>query len=217
LPLVDPSVSRGKLARELELWGEHSAEYRAKGWLLLQADLDELIVDVAFLALVPIGGLLPVVFPAVRLRYDDYDLVPPSLSFIDVFTGRPMPPPVPQALLEPSPGQPMRNIFITNHEGKQFLCVRGTREYHEHSDHNGDLWLLYRKQGLGSLAVLCDRVASSMTGLLAGVQMQMQTTLAFAPAGVPLEQAEQTQRSFRAAWEQQLSQQEHALPSNNDG
>jgi len=28
---------------------------------------------------------------------------------------------------------------------KPFLCVRGIREYHEHPQHSGDEWLLYRE------------------------------------------------------------------------
>lgn len=207
MALVDPAVSRAKLERELALWREQEQEYRAKGWLLLRADLDELVVDVAFVAVVPLGTLVPAVLPAVQFRYDDYDILPPSLRFIDVFSGRPMRAPVRQALHNDNPSEPTRNILMTNRRGQDFLCIRGTREYHEHSDHNGDLWLLYRRDGLSSLSVLCDRVASSMTSTVAGVQFQMQPALALAPAGMPLELAAQHQRGLLAAWNSQLEEQ----------
>ena len=29
---------------------------------------------------------------------------------------------------------------------KPFLCLRGFREYHEHPQHSGDEWLLYRNE-----------------------------------------------------------------------
>lgn len=200
--VVDPNVSRTKLGRELEAWRRNDVDYRRKGWILLRADLEELVVDIAFLALLPLSGNpVPIVAPAIRLGYDNYDLWPPTLTFIDVFTGRPARSPV-SAFMQTDDGQ-LRSILMER-DGKQFLCLRGTREYHEHPDHDGDRWELYRGDKAGALAVICDRVSSSMTSLVAGAQFQMQVTLLTPSAGMPFEAARQAALQGRNAYDAQV-------------
>lgn len=211
--LVDPNVSRAKLTRELDAWSRNEADYRRKGWIILRADVADLIVDVAFLALIPMGGTqVPIVVPSIRLDYRNYDLWPPSLTFIDPFTGRPAPSPLNEAWLPDQDGQP-RNVLMTNAAGKQFLCFPGTREYHEHPDHDGDVWALYRDDRRGSVAVICDRVWSMMTSAVAGIQMQMQPVLLAPSPGLPLERAQDTARQARAAYDAQVTAYETELKS----
>ncbi len=81
-----------------------------------------------------------------RIALDDYDQRAPSVLFCDPFTWEPL---------------PYDDLFRANHVDENnkpfsvvlgdhpvthrpFLCMRGIREYHEHPQHTGDDWMLYR-------------------------------------------------------------------------
>lgn len=172
LELVPAAVSRGKLNRELELWHANSEIFRRRGWLLLKAE--DLTVDVAFVARVAVGDMqLPIITAAIRLRYDNYDLWPPSLTFIDPTSGAAGLP----AVTAPDRVQgQVRNVLLgLPGTGQPFLCLPGLREYHHHPQHTGDDWLLHRAAGEGSLAVVCDRVWRRMARNVLGLNIQMQS------------------------------------------
>jgi len=161
--LVEAGVSRVKLKRELDAWDGQADLYRRRGWLLLRRD--DLVVEVAFVAPVPLptGTVLPVVTACIRLDYTDYDLEPPSLRFLDVWTREPAAPPVQPAQLSGS-GE-LQNLMPGPHPdtGLPFLCLPGVLEYHSHPQHSGDLWLVgHRAQGAGRLATICERVWQAM-------------------------------------------------------
>jgi hypothetical protein len=167
--LVDPAISRRKLERELEDWRASEVEYRNRGWLLVRRD--DLVVEVAFAKPIRLGGAVyPLIVPTVRFDYTNYDLWPPSLTFIDLLTGEPSPPPLGQAFLR-TPEGAVNNILLTHPTGKPFLCVRGTREFHEHPEHTGEPWALYRAQRAGALSVLCDLISTTMTETVQGIGM----------------------------------------------
>jgi len=53
----------------------------------------------------------------------------------------------------PQPAFQAANLLIAhNEEDIPFVCMPGTREYHEHPAHTGDSWLLHRGLGEGTLA-----------------------------------------------------------------
>jgi hypothetical protein len=138
------------------------------------------MVEVAFVAPVPFstGSVVPVVTACIRLDYTNYDLEPPSLRFIDVWTGEPATPPVQPAQLS-STGEP-QNLLPGPHPdtGLPFLCLPGLLEYHTHPQHSGDLWLVgHRAQGAGRLAVVCERVWQAM-GRHLGLAVQLQASVA---------------------------------------
>lgn len=173
--LVDPSVTREKLRRDLELW-KANADRNARGWLLLGYDDERLSLELAFLGALATSagsGPLPIVACAVRLTYENYDLWPPSLTFIDALTREPAKPHV--VAVVPTPEGP-RNVLIDGHPltQKPFLCLPGIREYHSHPQHTGDDWLLHRAAGEGSLSVICDRIWRLMTKNIAGLQVVIQ-------------------------------------------
>jgi hypothetical protein len=200
-------VSRSKLQSELDAWRRNEADHRRRGLVLLRADLDALVVEVAFLTLIPMGATqIPIVMPAIRLNYENYDLWPPALTFIDIFSGQACKAPLEEALM-PGPDGQARNVLMTNTSGKQFLCLRGTREYHEHPDHNGDLWTLYREERRGAIAVICERVLETMTGQVAGVAMQLQPGLLMPSRELPLAQAQELARQARARYDAQITAQ----------
>ena len=170
--LVPVAVSRAKLDAELAAWRANSAVYRRRGWLLL--DTDGLRVDVGFVAHVAVGDmLLPVITAAIRLRYDNYDLWPPSLTFIDPCSGGAA---VPAVQAVDRVDGDVRNVLLgLPGTGQPFLCLPGLREYHHHPQHTGDDWLLHRAAGEGSLAVVCDRVWRRMARNVLGLNVQMQS------------------------------------------
>jgi hypothetical protein len=171
--LVDPEISARKLAREMEHWEENRPVYEQRGWLLLGHG--DLFVDVAFTARLPIGPVpdLVAIPLAVRFGFDNYDVWAPSVRVIDPITRRWLEVPRVAALdfSNPDPAGLPLNLFVLGHPktGRVFLCRRGVREYHNHPEHSGDDWLLYRAQGYGTLAALCDllwrRAVRTVTGL----------------------------------------------------
>lgn len=173
-PLLVPLVvSQAKLDAELADWRANEDLYRRRGWLLLHSDA--LQVNVGFVAKVAVGDMqLPVVTAAIALRYDNYDLWPPSLTFIDPLTGVPAAPPV--AALDRIDNGEVRNVLLGHPTTRQpFLCLPGLREYHEHPQHSGDDWLLHRNLGEGRLAVVCDRVWRRMARNVMGLQVSIQS------------------------------------------
>lgn len=173
--LVPDELSRERLARELDDWAANTDLYRQRGWLLLSQDLDELTVDVGFLAPVAFGDRhLDVMTTCIRLRYDNYDLWPPSLRFIDPRTGTLTMPPVQAVDRVGTDSEEVRNALLDHPtEGVPFLCLPGIREYHSHPQHSGDDWLLHRERGDGKLAVICDRVWRRMARNVLGVQVNL--------------------------------------------
>lgn len=172
--LVDPAVSLRKLERELDAWEAHADTYRERGWLLIGRA--GLVVDVAFCAAVGVSsgpGPLPIATACLRLDYEDYDLQPPSVEFIDLFTGEPA---VPHARAMMPTAEGPRDVLVDSHPEtrRPFLCFPGIRQYHDHPQHSGDLWLLHRGQGTGSLATICDRVWRSMARNVLGLRVTAQ-------------------------------------------
>lgn len=169
--LADPAVSAAKLDRELAAWRQNTDAYARRGWLLLRHDA--LDVEVALLGQLPFGGPPLAVVPAcLHLNFDNYDIWAPSLTFIDIFTRKPAPPPV-RALNWNDDGQE-QNALIGRHPETQlpFLCLPGTREYHSHPEHSGDDWLLHRAEGRGSLAAICEEVWQRMVRTLVGYRFE---------------------------------------------
>lgn len=82
----------------------------------------------------------------VRVSMDDYDQLAPSVTFHDPWTWELLRPGnLPPALLLDDKGT-VRSVLLDQHPltNVPFLCMRGTREYHEHPQHTGDDWMLMR-------------------------------------------------------------------------
>lgn len=176
--LVPAGVTDAKLAAELGDWQTNAAIYERRGWLLL--DTGDRHVDVAFIANVPLVGIAtaPIITACVRIDYTNYDLWPPSVTFIDPITRTPRLP----AVRAPSAAGPdARDALVENHPRTRlpFLCLPGIREYHDHPQHSGDDWLLHRPTGAGRLAVICERIWQRMVLNVVGLRVVVQ---AFPPA-----------------------------------
>ena len=176
--LVDPAVSEAKLARQLADWDANADIYRERGWQLQRHE--DLEVDVAFTARLPIGpmGNLVVIPLAVTFDFHNYDLWAPSVRVIDPLTRRWLELPRVRAIdFEPADGSEVPlDLFVDNHPETRhvFLCKAGTREYHTHFEHSGDDWLLYRDQGFGTLGRLCDLLWRTAVRTIAGINIAAQ-------------------------------------------
>lgn len=174
--LVDPNVTRRKFRREVDFWMAHSA-HRERGWLLLDRNDDVPSVEIGFLARLATsaGSMpLPAIVCAIRVTYENFDLWPPSLTFIDALTRQPVMPPV-RAFLPTAEG--LRDVLINGHPetGLPFLCLPGIREYHRHPQHSGDDWLLHRASKAGGLTTISERVWRLMARNVVGLNVAIQT------------------------------------------
>lgn len=174
--LVDRAVTLQKFRREMELWLAHS-DHQERGWLLLTRNDDVPFVEIAFLAKLATStgtSFLPIIPCAIRLSYENYDLWPPSLAFIDAFTRQPARPHV-RAFVSTQEGP--RDVLIEGHPetGQPFLCLPGIREYHSHPQHTGDDWLLHRSAHEGSVSTVCERVWRLMIKNIIGMNVSLQT------------------------------------------
>ena len=157
---TDPAVSRAKFAREITKFTERRWEHHEKGWWLIEAAFPKAFFVMTASQLVPASVMFGVEFD-----FTDYDLLPPSVRLVNPFTRQPylyrevptrlarrVSVAVPehlQGLAEAHQDVPL--LMAHSPDAVPFVCVPGTREYHEHSAHTGDSWLLHRGGGEGTL------------------------------------------------------------------
>ncbi len=91
----------------------------------------------------------------VRVDLEDFDQRAPGVSFRDPFTWELLPfAQLPIGQHVDDYNNVLRVVLDVHPLTKNpFLCMRGTREYHEHPQHTGDAWALYRGH-LGVFTVL---------------------------------------------------------------
>lgn len=174
LTRVDPEVSRLKFEREVKRLADHQADLQSRGIFIFGTPtypIIELIfvprhpLQVAFQTQLPINIELPPGTPpgavaiavavvpgiaaqAFKARFDlsDYDLRAPSLEFRDPWSDKLLTYGSMFRAIEYEKDRQAHLILLDDHPitHKPFLCLRGIREYHEHPQHSGDDWLLYR-------------------------------------------------------------------------
>ncbi|MBK7764391.1 MAG: hypothetical protein IPI46_13775 [Bacteroidetes bacterium] len=156
---VEQMVSEKKFNRELKLFKEnYNDQYRTRGIILIEACFP----NIELMFITPNLKPISIAF-AVRINFSNYDVEPLSIRFINPITREfilgennvvpffikvgalPNGQPIPQNLLQ-----------CESPNSLPFLCFQGTREYHNHSYHSGDSWLLYRQKGKGTLAFIIE-------------------------------------------------------------
>ena len=171
LQSVEPAVSRAKFDRELDAFRGLARDYQQRGWLLVDAEFPHVFVVMAAPQITPSPVVTGVLFD-----YTDYDLRPPSVRLANPFTRQPyLAGELPTNLLRqvqggalpiqislpagmPTPVMIQQQPLMQSYGPDElpFLCVAGTREYHEHPAHSGDRWELHRAGGAGKLARLLE-------------------------------------------------------------
>ena len=165
---VDANVSRLKYEREVERLKTQRQLLQSRGIFLLEP-IEFPVIELIFVPRRPIqiiveaqqagavalpeGTVATVEIPALsgmafRAHFDltDYDLRAPSLEFRDAWANIVLSYNTMLRALEFEEQRKAHLVLLDNHPvtHKPFLCLRGVREYHEHPQHSGDDWLLYR-------------------------------------------------------------------------
>ena len=192
---VDPGVSRAKFDREIAEFLALEADYRARGWFLVKAQWPLATVVLASKRTSP-----PVIVTAIQFDYTNYDVEPPSVRFVDPFSGRPLlNKELPIRLLRRIPGPetvlPDGNKLQVNtaqdlmqaHSPEEvpFLCIPGVREYHDHPGHSGDPWELHRSTGTGRLVRLLEVIAKYGLEQVTGFNVNLVPQVTFAVSEPP--------------------------------
>ena len=188
---VDEAVSRTKFEREVAQFREHEDAHRRRGCFLLDATFPQVFVAFAAPRLKPSA-----LVGAVVIDFTNYDLQPPSVTFVDPFTReplraadmtmnmfrRPPMPGVPPEMFEQllASGQIQPAAMIASHGPNEcpFLCLPGVREYHEHPAHTGDSWLLHRGSGSGSLHFLVEQILTYGVSPIDQYRVELRPTVA---------------------------------------
>lgn len=166
---IDERISRSKFDREIARLANQQATLQSRGVFVVGVPIFP-YVDVVFvprrslqfvfqvqsvgLIALPQGVSKKVEQPftgrAFKGRFDlsDYDIRAPGLALLDPWTDQPLPV---EKMIPASEFEHERRahlVLINQHPntGRPFLCLRGTREYHEHPQHAGDQWMLYRNE-----------------------------------------------------------------------
>jgi hypothetical protein len=169
LPTVDPEVSKLKFEREVSRLAERSSDLHQRGIFVVGTPafpLVELVfvprhllrvavaVQQTTIVMAP-GSFAMAEVPslaarAFKARFDltDYDRRAPSLEFRDPWTNDLLLYDTMFRALEYQKERKAHLVLLPDHPTthKPFLCIRGIREYHEHPQHSGDQWFLYRNE-----------------------------------------------------------------------
>lgn len=199
---ADRQVSERKFQRELERVRHQRSDLEARG-IFVVGESQYPTVDAVYLprnplrvavqtppnALIalPVGSIafveiVSLAARAFKVRFDlsDFDMRAPSVEFLDVFSGRPLDYNTSFRALEYEQNRKAHVVLLPDHPAthKTFLCRRGIREYHEHPQHTGDDWMLYRAGSslfdtmLAVWRVCVDLVTPSIVPTTQGMQIR---------------------------------------------
>jgi len=170
---VDPAVTRAKFDREVGRFRDQEASYRRRGILMQEVAFPTVTIAFCGFRMKPAPLL-----GAVRIDFTDYDLMPPSVRFVDPLTheklltkdltlallrlpkveGTPREAVIAMMAQGIPIAQPGNLVQSGGPDEVPFLCLPGVREYHEHPAHTGDSWLLHRASGEGCLAFIVENI-----------------------------------------------------------
>ena len=157
MQVIDPTVSQRKFDEQLKQFRRAERVQRGRGIFLLNA----VFPDMEFLFTIPRLNPLSVLF-SVRINFDNYDLEPLSIRFINPLSGEYLPlasVPLYRKIEHPDRPPELQALVQKDGIGLPFICMPGTREYHAHPAHTGDAWLRHRGlAGEGTLGFLLDKL-----------------------------------------------------------
>ena len=165
---VDPAVVHQKYDREIARLQDQRDSLEQRGVFLLNSSSFPFI-ELLYVPRQRLGMVVPIIqqgfflprataktfeIPslsarAVKAHFDlsNYDLDPPGLQFRDPWTDEVLSYNDSFRALQFDPHRKGHHVLLDDHPDthKPFLCLRGIREYHQHPQHSGDEWLLYRE------------------------------------------------------------------------
>jgi hypothetical protein len=181
----EQSVSEKKFNKELNTYKSAYETWRERGVLLIFAQFP----NADFIFVTP-NLKPPSVLFCVRINFTNYDVYPPSISFIQPFTRAPLkrsevPIKFNQLILPegfvPNPFQQIQpqDLLQGLPDKIPFFCIKGVREYHTNPRHTGDSWFLYRGNGEGKLGYLLDQLYEHSTAQVVRHQISLQPIIQF--------------------------------------
>lgn len=186
--VVEPSVSRTKFEKELTEFLLIQNDWRKKGVICVKVEFP--IFEFIFIAhhVKP-----PTMAFAVSIDFTNYDVEPPSIVFIDPFTGNPIiindmnnlgffqlinqEIQIPGMQVGMQQIQQRNPILMVGLNNRPFLCIPGVREYHNHPAHTDNPWLNYRTLGEGKLLFLLDQLYNHCIPYISGFNLSFQFNL----------------------------------------
>lgn len=174
LQAVEPTISKAKFDLEVAQLLQASAHQAKRGILILGHEFPNVTLSFFCLKMRP----APLIF-SVEINFINYDLEPPSVKFIDIFTGSPI---KANQLIHQFPrkiGQVdmhlnLQPLIVAQADGIPFFCIPGVREYHKHPAHTGDNWLLHRGiGGEGTLGFIVEKLYQYGISAINGYQLQV--------------------------------------------
>lgn len=175
--LIDPCVEKIKFDAEVSRLRANEARLRGMGVWLARASapyIDLLLIPRHLARFgMPVPSTGAIVVPGqiqvhefdltslagrpigLRLDLSGYDLRAPSVAFVDPWEWNPLAfDALPLGMLTDDPAKPQQVVLDQHPVTRQpFVCLRGIREYHDHPQHDGDDWMLYRS-GLNVLVLI---------------------------------------------------------------
>jgi hypothetical protein len=178
---VDPAVTEVKFSKEIEEFKANENGFRKKG--IICAQIGRFTIDLLF----GVPHLTPAAVAfAITIDYSNWDVEPPSVIFIDPFSGRFLQREEIKVNLWQVPdksavsiqnNQLLGVLDLLQPQGGDnmypFVCIPGVKEYHQHAAHSGDSWMLYRSRGEGKLCVLIDQLYRHSIPYIAAYQLHI--------------------------------------------
>jgi hypothetical protein len=167
--LIDPKISRIKFEKEIESLMLIKHILRKKGWIIECVEFP--IVRVTFLTA---KVQPPIAQVTVELNYANYNILPPSVKFLNPVTFDP----IIITGLQIVDGN-SNNIVLQPHPKTKlaFFCMAGVQEYHSHPQHDGDSWDIYRYSEKDSLFYILDKIWLYCISIINSFLIQLQINM----------------------------------------
>jgi hypothetical protein len=186
LQYVQAEISRSKFVSEVEEFYKIQDIWRSKGVICLKAEFP----TAQFVFVAP-SIKPPAVAFAVSIDFTNYDVEPPSIVFINPFSGVPIKRKELGGLQfiqhkmttinvngQSLQAQQPQDLLVGQPEEYPFLCLPGVREYHNHPQHSGDPWLLHRNAGgEGTLGFLLTKLHEHCIPFIRSYHIQFNVNL----------------------------------------
>lgn len=161
---VDLDVVKRKFEKEIDSFNTAKSVTLDRGCQLVGVAFPTVRLQVV--KNLPLAGRpLPVVLASVEANYSDFNLLPPSVRFVDPVLGSDSQPMFP--ILQRQVDGSDRSLVVDDHPTyrRPFLCHPGTQEYHTHPQHESDEWENYRpNHHVGGLLWLAELLWSCTSG-----------------------------------------------------